>query len=243
MIGLGTVINVGAIVIGGAVGLLAGHHLTERFQKLLMVALALSDIAMSLSGIMSKMLVISGDKITTQGTYTILFSLILGAFFGELINLDSRMESFGTWLKKKTGNAKDTAFVDAFVTASFTVCIGAMAVMGSIMDGINGDYSILLMKSALDFFIILVMASSMGKGCLFSAIPVALFQGTITLFAGFIAPAMNELAMDNLAMVGSCLILCIGINLMADGRFRIKVANLLPAIVFAVIAAYIPFLG
>ena len=242
MIGLGTIANSSAILVGGLIGLAVGKSLKERFQSIINAAMALSIIAMSLSGVVAKMLVISGSDIGTQGTYMLIFALVLGAFIGELIDIDSRLERFGVWLKMKTGNGGDNAFVDAFVNASMTVCIGAMAVMGSIMDGISGDHSILFTKSVMDFVIILIMTASMGKGCIFSAIPVGIFQGTITLAARLIAPLLNPAAMNNLSLVGSVLILCIGVNLLAAGKFRIKVTNLMPAIVFAVAAAYIPFL-
>lgn len=242
MIGLGTIVNTGAIVAGGLAGLLAGKLLKDRFQRILMVAMGLSTMALALSGLLSKMLVIEEGEITTRGTYMVIFSLVLGAILGEGLDIDRRLEQFGTWLKKKTGNAKEAAFVDGFVTASLTVCIGAMAVMGSIMDAIYGDYSILFTKAILDLIIIMVLTASMGRGCIFSAIPVALFQGSITALARLIAPLLTDAAIANLSLTGSILILCIGINLVADGKFRIKVANLLPAIVFAVAAAYIPFL-
>lgn len=239
MIGLGTIINTVAIIAGGILGLFAGKLLKECFQKIITVALGLSIIAMSISDIVAKMLVVTDSGINTHGTYLIIFSLVLGAIFGELINLDYKLEVFGEWLKKKSGSAKDAYFVDGFVSASMTVCIGAMAVMGSIKDGILGDYSILLAKSILDFIIIAIMAASKGKGCIFSAIPVALFQGSVTLLARLIAPVMNDAAMNSLSLVGSILIMCIGINLLADGKYRIKVSNLLPAIIFAVIGSYI----
>lgn len=241
MPGLGTLVNAAAIVAGGILGLFAKGLFKENMQKILNVALSLSVIALALSGLLSKMLVLSEGTITTRGTYMLIFSLVLGGILGEVINVDGNMTRFGEYLKKKTGNAKDAAFVDGFVSASLTVCIGAMAVMGSVMDGIEHDPSILFTKAILDFIIVMVMAASKGKGCLFSAVPVAIFQGSITLLAALIAPILSDLAMANLSLVGSVLILCIGVNLMADGAFRIKVANLLPSIVLAVLAAYIPF--
>ena len=243
MFGLGTVINVSAIVAGGLIGMLAGKILTQRFRKIVTVAMGLSVLTMSISGIVSEMLKVTDEGVTTGGTYVIIFSLVLGALSGELIDIDGKMEKFGKWLKKKTGNARDPVFVDGFLDASFTVCIGAMAVMGAIMDGMGGDISILVTKSILDFVIILIMTASMGKGCIFSAIPVGIFQGSVTLLSRLIMPLMNDAAMSDLSMVGSILIMCVGINLLCDGKFRIKVANLLPSIVFAVAAAYIPFLS
>ena len=236
---MGTIINVCGIVAGGLIGLVAGRFLTERFQSIVNVAMALSVIALSLSGIVAKMLVITESGIDTQGTYMIIFSLTLGALAGEGLDIDRRLVQFGEWLKQKTGNSRDQAFTEGFVNASLTVCVGAMAVVGAIMDGISGDYSILLTKAILDLVIILVMTAAHGKGCIFSAIPVGLFQGVITLLARLISPLMSPAALDNLSLVGSILILCVGINLLFDGKFRIKVANLLPSLVFAVAAAFI----
>lgn len=242
MPGSGTIVNAAAIIIGGLLGLLVKRFIKESFQKTINAAMALSIIAMSVSDMVAHMLVVSDAAVSTRGTYMMIASLVLGGIIGELADLDGKMEQFGRYLKEKTGNAKDAAFVDAFVTSSLTVCIGAMAVMGAIMDGIKHDYSILFTKAILDFVIIMVMSASMGKGCIFSAIPVALFQGFFTALSVLIAPFLNELAMDNLSIVGSVLILCIGVNLLGGGKFKIKVANLLPAIVFAVLAAYVPFL-
>ena len=122
--------------------------------------------------------------------------------------------------------------------SSLTVCIGAMAIVGAIQDGVMGDFSTLAVKSVLDFIIIMVMTSSMGKGCAFSAIPIFLFEGGITLLATLIAPLMTETAIDNLSLVGSILIFCVGVNLVWGKTVR--VANMLPAVLLAVIAAYLP---
>jgi uncharacterized membrane protein YqgA involved in biofilm formation len=163
-------------------------------------------------------------------------SLSLGAIIGEILRIDYRLEQFGEWLKQKTGNAKEAGFVDSFVTATMTVCIGAMAVIGSIEDGIYGNYSILLAKAILDLVIILIMSASLGKGCAFSALPVGIFQGSITLCAGFLAPVITEEAMAYLSFVGSILIFCVGINLLWEKK--IKVTNLLPALVIATAFSY-----
>ena len=129
--------------------------------------------------------------------------------------------------------------MDGFLSTSFTICIGAMAVVGSIQDGLNGDFTTLTAKAILDFIIVVVMTSSMGKGCIFSAIPVGLFQGSITLLSRFIEPLLNTTSISNMSMVGSMLIFCVGVNLMFHQK--IKVANLLPALVFAVAAAFLPW--
>ena len=163
--------------------------------------------------------------------------LTVGGVIGELLNLEGAFECFGRWLKEKTGNAKDKGFVNAFVTASLTVCIGAMAIVGSIQDGLTGDYSVLATKAVLDFIIIMVMSCSLGPGAVFSAIPVAILQGSVTALAGLVRPVMTEAALNNLSLVGSVLIFCVGINLLWGKKIR--VANLLPAIVLAVAAAFL----
>ena len=168
----------------------------------------------------------------------IVVCLAIGALIGEILNIEDKFERFGEWLKQKSGNAKDKRFVEGFVTASLTVCIGAMAIVGSIEDGLTGDYSILAIKAILDFIIIMVMTTSMGKGAAFSAIPVCLFQGSITLLASFIEPLMTPLALSYLSLVGNVLIFCVGVNLVWGKKVR--VANLLPGVVIAVIMAFLP---
>ena len=164
---------------------------------------------------------------------------LMGHFTGRLFGPEQQDSLFGEWLKVKTGNSGDARFVNAFVTASLTVCIGAMAIVGAIQDGILGDYSTLAVKAVLDFIIIAVMTSSMGKGCAFSAIPVFLLEGGVTLLARLIAPVMTEAAVANLSLVGAVLIFCVGVNLVWGKTLR--VANMLPAVLFAVAAAYLPW--
>jgi len=235
MIGLGTLINAGAIIAGGIGGLVVGKALKQRYQELILIVLGLSTMFIGVAGTLSKMLVIEGNTITTQGTYMMIASLVLGALVGEWINVEARMEQFGEWLKRKTNSSKDIVFVDGFVTTSLTVCIGAMAVIGSINDGIYHDPTVLITKAILDAALVLIMTTAMGKGCIFSAIPVVLFQGTITICARLIQPILTDGALSNLSLVGNILIFCVGVNLVFGKR--IKVGNLLPAIVFAVLYA------
>ena len=140
-------------------------------------------------------------------------------------------ERFAAWLRHKTGSDGDSQFVNGFVTASLTVSVGAMAIMGAIQDGVYGDHSTLAAKAVLDFIIVLVMASSMGKGCVFSFIPVAVAQGLMTLLAAGLSGLMTEAVLANLSMVGNILICCVGVNLVWPKTIR--TANLLPSIVIA----------
>lgn len=238
MYGLGTIINTAAIVAGGAGGALFGRFLKENVQDTLTRVCGVSTLFIAITGALEQMLTIENGAIVSGGAMLVILCLTIGAVIGELLNLEGAFECFGEWLKRKTGNAKDKRFVDAFVTASLTVCIGAMAIVGSIEDGITGDYSILATKAVLDFIIIMVMSCSMGRGAVFSAIPVAILQGSITALAGLVRPLVTEAALNNLSMVGNVLIFCVGINLVWGKKVR--VANLLPAIVIAVIAAFLP---
>lgn len=235
MIGLGTLINSAAIVSGGMAGVLFGKALKERHQTSLTASCGVSVMFIGIAGAMQGMLAIENGVISSGQTMLVTLCLALGTFIGELINIEEGFEKFGEWLKVKSGNAKDKDFVNAFVTASLTVCIGAMAIVGAIQDGIFGDWSLLATKAVLDFIIIMVMTCSLGKGCAFSAIPVFLFEGLITVFASFLKPVMTELAMDYLSLIGSILIFCVGLNLVWGKKIR--VANMLPAVVLAVAAA------
>lgn len=219
--GLGTLINVVGIIAGGLIGLGCGKLLTAGIQRTLQDACALAVIFLGADGALKNL-----------DTMLFIASLIGGGLIGAIIDIDGRFERFGIWLRRRSGNDGDTKFLDAFVTASLTVCIGAMAVIGAINDRLLHDATILIAKSTLDLIIILVMTASLGKGCIFSFVSVGIFQGAITLLAGFIEPFMTEAALANLSGVGSVLIFGVGVNLLFPDR-KISVANLLPALIIA----------
>ena len=239
MIGLGTIINTLAIIAGGILGALFGKFMKEKQQEALVMACGISTMFIGIAGAMEGMLVIEEGALHGSKSMMVVITLALGALIGEIIDIEGYFERFGTWLREKTGNARDPHFVDGFVTASLTVCIGAMAIVGAIQDGLRGDYSILAIKAILDLIIVMVMTCSMGKGCAFSAIPVFLWEGTITLLSRFLRPVMTDVALANLSLVGSILIFCVGLNLVWGKKIR--VANMLPAVVLAVAAAFLPF--
>ncbi len=239
MTGLGTIINSAAILAGGAVGHFAGKFFREEQQEALTVTCGISVLFIAIAGAMQGMLSIDGKELVSGKSMLVVLCLAIGTIIGELVGIERGFERFGEWLKHKTGNSGDKGFVNAFVTASLTVCIGAMAIVGAIQDGISGDYSTLAVKSVLDFIIIAVMTSSMGKGSVFAAIPIFFFEGAITLLARLVAPVMTETATAYLSLVGSVLIFCVGVNLVWGKKVR--VANTLPAVVLAVIAAYLPW--
>ena len=239
MIGLGTLINTAAIIFGGIIGHFTGKLFKQEQQTALNNVCGISVMFIAIAGAMQGMLHIDAGTIVSGKSMLVVLCLAIGTIIGELIGIEKGFERFGEWLKKKTGNSKDKQFVNAFVTASLTVCIGAMAIVGAIQDGITGDYSTLAVKAVLDLIIIAVMTSSLGKGCVFSAIPVFAFEGIITLLARLVSPVMTDPAIAYLSLIGSILIFCVGVNLVW-GKI-IRVANMLPAVILAVIAAYIPW--
>lgn len=231
--GIGILANVLGIIGGGLLGLECGRLISERFQKTIMMSCAVAVIFLGLTGTVKEMLHIGSDgAVMLVGTNCILASLIGGAVIGEAINLEDRMECFGRWLQQKTGSGGDTRFVEGFVMASMTVCIGAMAVIGSINDRLLSDPSVLFAKTAIDAVVVMIMTATLGKGCIFSAISVGVFQGIIFLLAGFLEPIMTSAALKSLSAVGNILIFCVGTNLF--GLPHVRIANLLPALVIAV---------
>lgn len=222
MHGLGTIVNAAAIVAGSLIGMIFKSKISKRFQDIIMQVMGLAVMFIGASGALRGIFTVKDGSLETGGTMLMIASLTIGALVGELINIEAQMERFGEWLKDKAKSSGDTGFVEGFVTASLTVCIGAMAIVGSIEDGISGNHDTLFAKAALDFVIVMVCVA-------FSAIPVAILQGTVTICAGFIAPIMNDSIIANISFIGSMLIFCMGVNLSFGKKF--KVGNMLPAII------------
>ncbi len=235
MPGIGTIINTLAIVLGGVLGMFLGKLFKEEVRDSITVASGIAVLFLGIAGAMEKMLIIGQNGMESSGSFMMIISLVAGTLIGEIIGIERAFERFGEWLKVKSGNASDKSFINAFLTASFTVCIGAMAIVGSIQDGLFHDPSTLIAKAILDLVIIFIMTASMGKGCIFSAIPVAILQGSVTILSGLLAKVMTDMAQNYLSMVGSIMIFCVGVNLVWGKKVR--VANMLPSIVIAVIWA------
>ena len=241
MVGTGTIINVVGIIIGGTVGVLFGRRISKSLRETLLMATGVSTVVMGLGGVLSKMLVVNPatGQVSTQGIMMMIISMSLGAVIGELMDINGRIIRFGEWLKKKSGSSDEGSggFVTAFVNCSCTVCIGAMAIVGSIEDAIGAGYTTLATKSLLDLIFVAIMTASQGIGCAFSAVPVALFQGGCTVAAFFAGSFMDEAMLSNLSYVGNVLIAIVGLNIIRPPEQSIRVANLLPAIVVAVLWA------
>ena len=239
MIGLGTIINSVGIVAGGVAGLFAGKLFRQEQQESLEKACGVTVVFIGIAGAMEGMLKISGSDISSEKSMLVVLCIALGTIIGELLGIERGFEKFGEWLKRKTGNSGDVTFVNAFVTASLTVSIGAMAIVGAIQDGLLGDYTTLAVKTVLDLIVVAVMTSAMGKGAIFSAIPVFVFEGSITLLAKLFAPIMTVTAIAYLSLIGAVLIFCVGVNIIWGKKFN--VANMLPAVILAIVAAYLPW--
>ncbi|MCQ2387495.1 MAG: DUF554 domain-containing protein [Clostridia bacterium] len=237
MFGLGTIINVAGIVVGGILGLLFGKVFKESLRDILCKTCGVATIILGLSGAISDLINASNNNLGNK-TLLVVVCLVLGAVVGDLIDFDGLIERFGNFLKEKTKSENDKNFTEGFVSASVAVSVGAMAIIGALEDGINHDITILLTKTVLDFIIVMSLTSSMGKGCIFSAIPVLIIQGLFTCLAVLIKPILTDMALLNLSLIGSILIFCVGLNLVFGKK--IKVANLIPSIIFAIIIAYIP---
>lgn len=233
MIGLGTILNTLAVLVAGAIGLFLKQGIKPNMQRILMQANGLAVIFIAISGVMEHMLVIEGGDISTQGTMLLIFSLVIGSILGEWIDIEAKMDLMGAQIKSLVKMQNDSRFVDGFVTTSLIICVGAMAIVGSMQDGLTGDSSMLIAKSILDFVIVVIFTATYGVGSAFSAIVVLVYQGGITLLAALCGSIISEALIADLSFVGCALIFCVGVNLIREKTFR--VGNMLPALLVPVI--------
>lgn len=220
---LGTLVNTATVVVGAAVGLAAGTRLPERIKVILMQALGLAVVAIGL-------------RMALEARHVLLAigCLLLGGVTGELLRIEQRLEGLAETLRRKL-HSDSSHFVEGFVTATLLYLTGAMTIVGSIQDGTLGDPSILLIKALLDGVASVALASSLGIGVMFSALPVLVVQGGITLLAAQLAFLSQPAVLDAINATGGLLILGIGINLLEISR--IHVGNLLPALLYAIVGA------
>jgi len=227
---MGTLINAAAIIVASILGVLLKKGLSEKIQKGVMLALGLGLAALSLGWFIKDFLTIDQSALTSSGDLLIIISLVIGVIIGEWIDIDARLNNWAMGVEKKY-NLPPLA--KGFISATLIFCVGAMAIVGSIQDGLTGDITTLVIKSALDFVTAMILASILGIGVIFSAISVLLYQGFIFLLAssaqGFLTPEIIRA----LSMVGNILLIAIGINFMEIKK--IKVANMLPALLIPII--------
>lgn len=242
MVGLGTLGNIGLILIGSTIGIFLKGGLKKRFQDTIMSALGLAVMFIGISGALEGLFIVEGNTLGTTNIMLMIISLAVGALIGEIINIEAKLDKVGEWLKLKlkVKGEKGNGFVEGFVNSSLLFCVGAMAIIGSLQDGLSGDPSMLMAKGFIDGVVAVFFASTLGIGVFFSVIPVGIYQGIITLSSSFIEPLLNERLISNLSFIGSILIFGIGIN-MIFGK-KIKCGNLLPAVLVPVAYEIIQYL-
>lgn len=240
----GTLVNFFAIMLGGVVGLLLKRGIPARINDSVLKIEGVVVAVIGLNGMLTVMLSVDPETgaLQSNGELLLLISLVLGCIAGELVRLDDLLNRFGGWVERRIGDKGD-GFSKGFISASLIFSVGAMSVIGPLNDGLNGDSGILLIKSMLDGTTAVILASTLGFGVLFSAVPVFLFQGAVALLAGWISPYVSGELLNMFSMAGYAIVLCIGINFLLDAK--IKTANLLPAlavpVVYYFIREWLPF--
>ena len=227
MIGLGTIVNSAAVIAGCLVGLFFKQHISEKLNTTLMQALALCTMTTGITGIVQGGMEIAKDGLGGRYTLMMILSIVIGTVIGETIDIDRRLDSLGNILQKKFASGSGD-FSKGFVTTTLTICVGAMAIVGALNDGLRHDPTLLYTKSILDFTICIVFASALGIGAMFAAVPLLIYQGGITLFAGALEPLLSDAVVAQMGFTGSVLIFGIGLNFIY--KPRLKLANMLPAV-------------
>ncbi len=216
----GTIINVITVIAGGTLGTLLGERMPPRIRQIVMQGVGLVTLAVGMS-----------MAITTKNFLLVLLSIVLGGILGEWWGLEERLDEAGKWLETRAARFPFLAqgeFTKGFVTASLVFCVGPMTILGSIQDGLSGDYTLLTIKSVLDGFSALAFAASMGMGATFSAVTVLVYQGVLTLGASLFQNVLTDTIVTEMTATGGVMILGIGLLLLEIRRVR--VANFLPAL-------------
>jgi uncharacterized membrane protein YqgA involved in biofilm formation len=230
--GVGTVINVGAILIGASLGILAGARITKKSQSLITDVLGLITAlgaASTLSPLWSPIFEAALPK--SSALLVILASMLIGGLIGSALSLETRLDAFGENLRKRFKASQESPFVEGFVTASLLFVIGPLAILGSVSDGMSQGIDQLILKSSLDFFAAMAFASTLGWGVAASAIPVAIYQGFWTIIGLAAGSVLSQYQIDAMTICGGLML--VGISLRLLDIKRIPVANLLPALVIA----------
>lgn len=226
---IATIINCILVLLGSFLGLLLKGKLPQRMLDTLVQALGLCVVSIGIA-----------SAVGTQDTLCVVVCLALGTVIGEAVDIEKHLDIWGDKLRRKVEKnpGSNSTFTEGFVTASLLFCIGAMAIVGSIEAGINGDYSILISKSVIDGITAISLAAALGLGVAFSAIPILLYQGALTLLAGLAAGILQEAVITEMSAVGGCIIIGIGLNMLKLPKTSLKVGNMLPAIFLPL--AYLP---
>ena len=225
---IATIINAGLILLGSILGLLFKNRISPRLVSGLTFALGLCVLGIGVTGM-----------IGTGDTLCIIVCMVIGTLLGEAVDIEKRMEGLGELLRRRLirgeGNSR---FVEGFVTASVLFCVGAMAINGAMAAGMNGDYAILISKSVIDGVMAITFAAALGVGVAFSALPILVYEGGLTLIFAAVGRAMDPEVVAEMSAVGGTIIVGIGINMLGLSRERLRVGNMLPAIFLPLV--YIP---
>ena len=230
---MGTLINAALILLGGIIGLVFKKAVSKEMEFSIHKATGVAVLIIGICGVLSSMLKVkNGGNIASSGELILVVSLALGTFVGELLKMEERLNKGCKWIESK---CKMSNFSTGFITATMIYCIGAMAIVGSINDGLLGDSSTLITKGIIDGITSVVLAASLGYGVLFSAIPILIYQGGMTLLAGLLENVLVGELLSNICMVGYALVMCIGINFLTNDDKKIKTVNMLPALLVPVV--------
>lgn len=225
---IATIINVILVLAGSAAGLMFKNLISDRLMSILTHALGLCVLGIGI-----------GSVTGTQDMLCVIVCMVLGAVLGNAVDIERRLEGAGDLLRaripKGEGNSR---FTEGFVNASLLFCVGAMAITGSIEAGLNHNYEIIVSKGVIDGVTSISFAATMGIGVAFSVIPLLVYQGGITLLAGWVGPYLPEAVITEMTAVGGTLIVAIAINMLGLGKEKIKVGNMLPAMFLPIV--YIP---
>ena len=225
---IATIVNALGILLGGVIGLLGSGRLTERHTDTIVQGLAIVLLVLGVT-----------PAVATNDTLAVIICLVLGTVLGQLLHIEARMDRLGDWLRSRFSRGDSRgSFTEGFVTSSLLMCVGSMAVMGSLEAGINHDYAIILSKAVIDSIIAVVLTATMGVGVAFAALPVFCYQGILTLLASVLAPYLSEAVVTEMSAVGGILLIGTGLNMLKVLPSRVQVGNMLPSLLLPIV--YLP---
>ncbi|MEG0076587.1 DUF554 domain-containing protein [Anaerorhabdus sp.] len=227
---MGSIVNAICIILGGLLGVMFKHGIKQSIQDSIYKAIGICVIVIGINGVLSNMAIIQEGVLSTSGELIMVVCIVLGTLIGELLDIDGKLNGLSKKIEEKFHLA---GFANSFVVASIIFCVGAMAIIGSINDGLLHDPTVLFVKSILDGITSIILGATLGMGVIFSSIPVLIYQGAITLLSGSISTILVGDFLRQICMVGYVLVLCIGINFLAPNK--LKVANMLPAILVVIV--------
>ena len=222
---LGTIINAGTVILGSIIGLILHRRLPEKITIIVFHGIGLFTLFLGFT-----------MAAKTNHYLIMIFSIVIGSIIGQLLSIDSALDRFSNYLKQKVRSDNDK-FTDGLITAFLLFCMGSMTILGAFEEGLGGRPNLLLSKSILDGFSSVVLSAGLGIGVIFSVIPLLIYQGGLTLFAGWLGEFFNEIVINEMSAVGGLILIGLGINILEIKK--IKVVNMLPGLVIAVILAYI----